>query len=191
MALAEKDKQDLFVAYRLGIVDEEVEYTEPIKVKGQITDTTGSTQTFDFGKTIDYDKIVYFDMDSKTQYIDEYSKIWIGITPTPNDDPNYEIVRYAPISNGMFMLYLNGIPNSYTNIYYLRDEKIYQTTISFDANLLKGSCPLNMYLPIDNDTKVWYREPEDENDNSYQIRLIKKIKKDNCYLLKFEEVING
>lgn len=191
MALAEKDKQDLYVAYRLGVIDEDVEYTNPIKVKGQITDTTGRSQMLDFGKSIDYDKVVYFDIDSKTQYIDEYSKIWIGIIPTPNDDPNYEIVRYTPVSNGMFMLYLNGIPTNNTNIYYLMDEKIYQTTIQFDVNLLKGSIPLNMYLPIDNNTKVWYREPENENDNSYQIRLVNKIKRDNYYLLKFEEVNNG
>ena len=190
MALAEKDKQDVYVAYRLGLIDENVEYTNPIKVKAQITDTTGRSEYFDFGKSIDYDKVAYFDMDSKTQYIDEFSKIWIGFVPTPKDDPNYEIVRYTPISNGMFMLYLNGIPTNNNNIYYYKNEKIYQANIKFDYTTLKGSIPLNMFLPIDNDTKVWYREPEDENDTTYLIRLVNKIKKDNCYLLKFEEVEN-
>ena len=188
MALAEKDKQDIYVSYRLGVNDESVEYTDPIKVRGQITDTTGSSKYTDFGKSIDYDKVIYFDMDAKTQYIDEFSKIWVGFVPTLKDDPNYEIVRYTPIYNGMFMIYVNGIPTNNQDIYYLYNDKIYSIGIKFDSKTLKGSIPLNMYLPIDNDTKIWYREPTDKDDNSYVIKLVKKIKKQDCYLLKFEGV---
>lgn len=130
-------------------------------------------------------------MNSKTQYIDEYSRIWIGIIPVDNDSPNYEITRYTPISKGMFMLYLNGIPTSHNSIYYLYNNKIYETSIKLDIKSLRGSIPLNMFLPIDNDTKIWTRKPESKLDTNNMIRLIDKSKKDSYYLLVFEEVKNA
>ena len=43
-----------------------------------------------------------------------------------------------------------------------------------DLENLKFIVPINMYLPIDFDTKLWYDEPEDVNDTEFLMKLVDK-----------------
>lgn len=188
MTLAKKDLKKLYIAYKIGSVDDNIEYCEPIQVNAVITDVSGSANYKDYGKSLDYDLVLHFEIDSKTQFIDEFTKLWIGITPlSKNDNSNYEIVRCKRLNNIIYV-YANAIAGSNTTIYYLYNNIIYGNEIIFNKETLKGSVPLNKFLPIDNNSIIWYRKPIDENDTSYRIKLVNKIQKDNCYLLSFELV---
>lgn len=188
MYLAKKDLKQIYISYKLGVIEDDVEYTEPIMVEAIITDISGSAKYQDYGKSLDYDLVLHFEKNSKTQFIDEFTKLWIGVNPlSSTNNPNYEIVRCKELGNIIYV-YANAIANSNTTIYYLYNDNIYANEIIFDRETLKGSIPLNKYLPIDNNSVIWYRKPIDKEDESNRLKLTNKIKKGNCYILSFELV---
>lgn len=75
--------------------DEEVEYSDPIKMKAVISMTRGGAESTLFGLNEVYDK--YITLNKEDDVITEQSVLWIGITP---DKPhNYKVYRVAKSLN--------------------------------------------------------------------------------------------
>jgi hypothetical protein len=68
-----------------------VQYSNPIKILGNVSAAQGETQSRQFGESETYDKVIVLD-DPNTP-IDEYSILWVdtrlelvdGVTTTPHD----------------------------------------------------------------------------------------------------------
>lgn len=61
-----------------------VKHGNPIEFSANISAAKGETQTRQFGENVSYDKVIAMDNDSPP--IDEYSILWIDITPELNED---------------------------------------------------------------------------------------------------------
>ena len=79
-----------------------VNYSAIKTVKAYITANKGDASEEMFGKTLDYDNVIYVEKDSD---IDEYSLLWVDASPTPittTSDPvpnDYIVVRVATSLN--------------------------------------------------------------------------------------------
>lgn len=77
---------------RVPVVDEygndtgefDVQHGNPVKSSANISAAKGETQTRQFGENVSYDKVIA--MDNEAPPIDEYSILWIDITPELNAD---------------------------------------------------------------------------------------------------------
>lgn len=74
-------------------------YSKPVKFKIRVSPSKGETEENVFGKSLDYDKVLY--TADKTFPIDEYSILWIDRMPEINPDGStntkhdYEVKRVA------------------------------------------------------------------------------------------------
>ena len=79
-----------------------VNYSAIKTVKAYITANKGDASEEMFGKTLDYDNVIYVEKDSD---IDEYSLLWVDASPTPittTSDPvpnDYIVLRVATSLN--------------------------------------------------------------------------------------------
>lgn len=102
MRCAMRNKTSFYYALYIGqteIIDEygnvtgeySVQYSNPIKILGNVSAAQGETQSRQFGESETYDKVIVLD-DPNTP-IDEYSILWVdtrpelvdGVTTTPHD----------------------------------------------------------------------------------------------------------
>lgn len=68
-----------------------VQYSNPIKILGNVSAAQGETQSRQFGESETYDKVIV--LDNPNTPIDEYSILWVdtrpelvdGVTTTPHD----------------------------------------------------------------------------------------------------------
>lgn len=109
-----RNKRAFYYALYLGqteIIDEygnvtgeySVQYSDPIKMFGNVSAAQGEMQTRQFGESETYDKVIVLD-DPKCP-IDEYSILWVDTRPevvdgvtTPHD---YVVKRVAKSLNGV------------------------------------------------------------------------------------------
>ena len=188
--IAKKDERDLYVAYKLGVNpnDNTIIYSKPILVKGMVIDSNGTMTYEDFGKSFQYDKKVVFEYDKNTRFIDEYSNIWLNKKPLEDgSNANYDVVYKSEIIDGLFTIYINSITNDTSKVYVSYDEEnIIAIQLDLDYENLEAIIRNDMYLPIDNNTKIWLQMPEDINDNINRIVYVKRIDKEDISILKFD-----
>lgn len=95
MRCMERNKVNFYYALftkRVPVVDEygndtgefDVQHGNPVKSSANISAAKGETQTRQFGENVSYDKVIA--MDNEAPPIDEYSILWIDITPELNAD---------------------------------------------------------------------------------------------------------
>lgn len=188
--IAKKDERDLYVAYKLGVNpnDNTIIYSKPILVKGMVIDSNGTMTYEDFGKSFQYDKKVVFEYDKNTRFIDEYSNIWLNKKPLEDgSNANYDVVYKSEIIDGLFTIYINSITNDTSKVYVSYDEEnIIAIQLDLDYENLEAIIRNDMYLPIDNNTKIWLQMPKDINDNINRIVYVKRIDKEDISILKFD-----
>lgn len=90
-----RNKQTFYYAKYLGIeniIDDEgnytgeyaVSYSNPIKVKGNISGNRGETEYSSFGVSENFDRVI--SLDKEYRDIDIHSKLWIDILPIIQED---------------------------------------------------------------------------------------------------------
>lgn len=188
--IAKKDERDLYVAYKLGINpnDNTIVYSKPKLIKGMVIDSNGTMNYEDFGKSFQYDKKIVFEDNKDSRFVDEYSNIWLNKKPLEDgNNANYDVLYKSEIVDGLFTIYIKSITNDTSKLYVSYDEEnIIAIQIDFDYENLEASIRNDMYLPIDNNTKIWLQEPNNINDNSNRIIYSKKIDKENISIIKFD-----
>lgn len=91
-----RNKHAFYAAKYLGkepIIDEngydtgekKLIYSEPVKLYGNISPAKGTTETYQFGTALDYERVIT--LDNPCADIDEYSRLWLDRTP---DDGAYD-----------------------------------------------------------------------------------------------------
>ena len=187
--IAKKDEKELYVAYKLGVEyhDNTVIYSSPKLIKGLVIDSMGSTIYEDFGKTIQYEKRVILEYNEDTKYIDIYSNVWLDKEPLEDgSNANYDIVYKGEVVDGIFPIYLKSISNDTSKIYVsYNNVDIIAIQLDFDFENLIATIKNDMYLPIDERTKIWLQKPDNIDDNFSRIIYLDKEIKENISTIKF------
>lgn len=188
--IAKKDEKELYVAYKLGVEYHEntIIYSTPKLIKGLVIDSMGSTTYEDFGKTLQYEKRVILEYNEDTKYIDIYSNVWLDKEPLEDgSNANYDIVYKGEVIDGIFPIYLKSISNDTSRLYVsYNNVNVIAIDVDFDYEKLIATIRNDMYLPIDENTKVWLQMPDSVNDNVHRITLSKKQEKGNSIILEFK-----
>ena len=189
MAIPSSLLKPIYVAYALGSDGNSVEHDEPIRIHAQIENVSSSILREDVGFVPNYDRLILVPYGDKTKYIDEQSLLWISVEPNANrSNSDYKIERVGDVVDGNFILYCNSLTTNTKPLYYERNSKIYQVKIDFDNANLVAVLPLNKYLPITNQTKVWLTKPTNVDSKTNLIKLTKKETLEKSYKLTFKKV---
>ena len=179
----------IYVSYALGDIDGKVIHDEPHKVYAQIEDVKSLVMREDVGYVPDYDRLITIPYGEKTQFIDEQSLLWISVEPNANkSNMDYKIERVGDVIDGNFILYCNSLTQNTKPLYYEYKGQIYQVKVDFDNGNLVAISPLNKYLPITQDTKVWTTKPVDTNSTKNLLRVVGIRTLTNSVEFKFSKV---
>jgi hypothetical protein len=187
MAVQSSLLKPIYVAYALGDNNGKVGHDEPIQIHAQIEDVRSLVLREDVGFVPDYDRLILVPYGEKTQFIDEQSLLWISVDPNASkSNMDYKIERVGDVIDGNFILYCNSLTPNTKSIYYERSGKIYQVKVDLNKNVVM--LPLNKYLPIDTNTKVWFKKPENAESTDGLVRLVSKQRLEKSYKLTFAKV---
>lgn len=187
MAVQSSLLKPIYVAYALGDIGGKVIHDEPIKVYAQVEDVKSLVLREDVGFVPDYDRLILVPYGEKTQFIDEQSLLWISVEPNAvKSNMDYKIERVGDVIDGNFILYCNSLTPNTKSIYYEKNGKIYQVKVDLNKNVVM--LPLNKYLPIDTNTKVWLKKPENAESTDGLVKLVSKQRLEKSYKLTFAKV---
>ena len=174
--LAKKDSSTIYYAYRLGINSNSQEVFDEVKsVSAFVADKSGTSFDSRMGTETSYDVQFIVNYDDNTSKIDEYTRVWLKMTPRTSDDkPDYEIVSSPERRNGQLLFSCRSTATNKSEFYYEYNGEILRFMAVDDLENLKFIVPINMYLPIDFDTKIWYDEPEDTDDTEFLMEMVDK-----------------
>lgn len=79
-----ESKDELKDEYGNRTGEYKINYTKPIRCKGNISSAQGEIQSRQFGDSVSYDKVIA--LGEVNIPIDEYSILWVDTPPTINDD---------------------------------------------------------------------------------------------------------
>lgn len=191
--IAEKDKTNIYCAYKLGEVNNVTKFTNPVMLRGQFVSLKGSKRSQYYGIDMKYDGIIIFEENADTRYIDEFSKFWIDYNPlNGNVSAQYKSDGVLSPKDGLKTLYVYETIENAHNLWCLyEDGNIYKINVNLiesdnEDYKYKAVIPSNMYVRIDRTTKIWYEEPIDANDTTslLQLSFVEQNKFDVSYYLK-------
>lgn len=189
MAIQSSLLKPIYVAYCLGDIGGKLIHDEPKKVYAQIEDVKSLVLRENVGYIPDYDRLIIVPYGEKTQFIDEQSLLWVDTEPNETrTNMDYKIERVGDVIDGNFILYCKSLTQNTKPLYYEYKGKIYQIKVDFDNGNLVSFLPLNKYLPIDNNTKVWRTKPTSITTTTNLMRLVSKQRVGKSYKLTFEKV---
>lgn len=171
-----KDSIKIYYAYRLGINSNSKEvFSEVQSVIAYLSDRDGSAPDDKFGTDNNYDVSFLIPKTIETQYFDKYTKVWIYSTPqSSGEQADYKIVAEPNIRDGQIYVRCQSVAIDNHNFYYeYNGDVIRFTAIWNEANSVFYT-PSNMYLPIDEETKLWFVEPDSIEDEVGLIKLLSK-----------------
>ena len=189
MAIPSSLLKPIYVAFALGNDGNKVEHDKPIVIHAQVEDVKALISREDVGFVPNYDRLILVPYGEKTQFIDEQSLLWIDVEPNENrSNSDYKIERVGDVVDGNFILYCNSTTPNTKPLYYERNSKIYQVKIDFDNSKLVAIIPINKYLPITNNTKIWTTKPTNIHSTTNLIKLTKKENLGKSYRFTFKKV---
>lgn len=185
-----KEKRPFFFAYRLGTDENgETRYGGLHYSKGQFVDSINNLSSNAYGDKLDYDAYLLFEKDDETKYIDEFTKIWVYALPTSSMTlPDFKILKCGRPTDGIITLYVKSLAQNHDAIWYEYDGEIFETNVDFNKAQLEVVIPNNMYLPIDETTKVWYVQPSDNAATNGLLQLLSRESREQYTVLKFREL---
>lgn len=172
--VSRKDSQEIFYAYRVGVRKDGLEVFGDVKsCLAQVSDLEGSSSPERYGSENNYDLRVIIDANPDVLLIDQYTRIWIYATPIDSTtEPDYYIVRTPQYRNGQIYISCDKVAENSELIYFEHNGEILSTRVDFDfANSVFYTRP-NMYLSIDETTKMWYAEPDDVDTQECLMTLV-------------------
>lgn len=176
-----KDKRTVYIAYRYGIDANGNEvFGDPIEESAIVSLTSGSSPDGKYGTEHDYSYEILFDKNERTKYINLYTRIWVNKIPfSSTDSPDCIISKDPETSDGQILVSCETSAVNESEFYYEFGGKVLSFVARDDLENNRFYTPANMYLPIDNETKMWYLEPVDSNDTENTMRLDKKVENKN------------
>lgn len=189
MAVQSSLLKPIYVAYALGDIGGKVAHDKPIKIYAQVEDVKSLVLREDVGFVPDYDRLILVPYGEKTQFIDEQSLLWISVEPNETkSNMDYKIERVGDVIDGNFILYCNSLTPNTKPLYYEKNNTIYQVKIDFDNSNMVALVPINKYLPIEKNTKIWTTKPTSVETKTNLLRLVSKQRLEKSYKLTFAKV---
>lgn len=190
--IAEKNKTNIYCSYKIGELNKITKYTTPIMLSGQFVSLKGNKSPQYYGIDMKYDGIIIVEENNQTVYLDEFTKIWINNEPVENSSADYKIQEILPPKDGLKTIYVSSTVKNNSNLWCLyEDGNIYKIDCQLFENnnneyKYNAVFPINTYLEINYNTKIWYEEPIDKNDTNslLELALIKQNKFNVVYCLK-------
>lgn len=171
-----KDKRTVYIAYRYGIDEKGNEvFSDPIEQGAIISLTNGSSPDGRYGTDHNYSYEILFDKNEKTKYINLYTRIWVNKIPfNSTDAPDCIITKDPETANGQILVSCETSAVNESEFFYEFNGKVLRFVARDDLENNRFYTSANVYLPVDIDTKMWYIEPEDINDEYSTMRLVEK-----------------
>lgn len=171
-----KDSITIYYAYRLGINSNGKEIFDDVReTTAYVSDRDGLAPDSHFGTDNDYSLAFLITENENTRYFDKYTKVWIYSSPISSDEQADYKITAEPISrDGQLYVKCESIAVDHHDFYYLKDEVIINFTVVWDEENSTFYTPRNMYLPLDEETKLWYVEPDNVEDEVGLIKLVEK-----------------
>lgn len=182
-----KESKPFYYAYKVGKDGNNICYGEIIKAEGHFTSYNGSLNVNYYGEEISYNATLV--LQDKIKYIDNFTKIWYGITPLNNEEsPTHTVVRKGEVYNGLYTIYLQSNISNKNNLWVEYKDKIIEIDIDFDYDELVGKVSKDTYCPIDYLVNVWITKPQDITSIENKIELTYKKETDEGVILYFKKV---
>ena len=182
-------KKPIYVAYAIGSIDGKIEYSEPTLIYAQTENVNSVIVRSDLGIVPNYDRTILVPFGEKSQFIDEQTLIWVDVEPNSNkNNCDYKIERVGDVIDNNFVIYCNSTTPNTKSLYYEYNGKIYQVKVDLDKENLTVIVPLNKFIAINTNTKVWLTKPTSNNSTVNLIKLIKKERLPKSYKLIFKKV---
>lgn len=177
--MVREDYYPLLVKYVISTTvgnSENANYSDWNTIYALKENPTGYVERLSYGITFDYDKLIIVDASEKTRKIKSNSIFLINEFPTSNfENGNYYVTKLFPEYQGKIMIALKSANNySLPRIYYFDSAKneIFAYQLNFDLKTLKGYVGKYEDLPFTSQSKIWYREPTDENDTEFMLSFV-------------------
>lgn len=182
--LSLKDTSTIYYAYRLGFNARNQEvFGDVNEVVALVSDRSGNVSDSRMGTETSYDLQFIVNEDDDTAKINEYTRVWVKMSPRTSDDkPDYEIVAKPKSRNGQILVSCRSTATNSSEFYYEYNGEVLRFMAVDDLENSKFLVPKNTYLPIDFDTKVWYDYPEDIDSTDYMLE-IEGIGEDDGYIV--------
>lgn len=173
---ARKDSITIYYAYRLGINEDGIErFGNTKSVLAYADDRSGTAPDSVFGTDNNYSLQLLIPVTEATRYFDKYTKIWVRSTPKSSDDQADYKIQAEPLErDGQIYVQLQSIAVDHRDLYYLYNGEIITFSAIWNDEQHKFYTPTNMYLPIDKKTKMWYEQPENEDDENGRLTFKSK-----------------
>jgi hypothetical protein len=187
--LKKSDKSEVYFAYRLGLDNGTPFYGDILETEGQFVSFDRYVKTELYGKELNYNALILFEINDKSQFFDEFTKFWIKSKPlSVETTTNYVVNSVSKPENGLITIYLRSLTTNNSSLWYEYKGKIIETQMQFDENTLTAIAPPNMYLPWKETTKIWYEEPDNATTKTALLRIVKKDITDLGTTFKFRRV---
>lgn len=169
-----KDCSTIYYAYRLGFNARNQEvFGDVNEVVALVSDWSGNATDSRMGTENSYDLQFLVSRDEKTAKIDEYTRVWINMSPRTSDDkPDYEIVMKPTSRDGQVLVSCRSTATNNSEFYYEYNGEVLRFMAVDDLENYKFLVPRNIYLPIDFDTKVWYDYPDDTDSTENMLEIV-------------------
>lgn len=174
--IPKKDCIKIYYAYRLGIDQNGVQQFGAIKsCDAYFSDRSGGFEYAQYGSELNYGTQLILQDSEATRYFDEYTKIWVFSTPISSDEqPDYLIKGEPKLRDGQLMFSCDSVAVNNRQLYYQYGTSIIRFTAIFNENAGVFYTPVNMFLPIDKTTKMWFTEPDDVDTNEDVMYFVSK-----------------
>lgn len=180
----------IYIANALGVDEKgKMGYDTPITIDAQVGDKLSYVLRDVYGTILDYDRKIVVPFGGNVKFINEQSVLWIDTVPNAErSNMDYKIERCGDVVNGNLTLYCKSLIGNIGILYYEYKNKIYETKIDFNLDLMSAIIPLNKYLPITTESNIWLNRPENVDDLTNKIKFVKKVNIGNSYRLVFKRV---
>lgn len=187
----EKDKRTVYIAHRYGFDKNGNEiYGNPIEQRAVVSLYSGNSEDDRFGTDHNYSFRILFDVNSETKYINLNTRIWLNTTPiNSTDKPDCEISKEPEFADGQVLVSCNSTSVNETEFFYEYEGRVLSFVAKDDLENNRFFTNANVYLPIDNETKMWYLEPADIYDDYGTMTLINKTERYN--IIEYEVELDG
>ena len=183
-------KKPIYVAYPIGSIDGKIEYCEPILIYAQTENVQSIISREVVGIVPNYDRLILVPFGEKSQFVDEQTLLWVDVEPNAKrSNCDYKIERVGDVIDNNFIIYCNSLTPSTKSLYYEYNQKVYQVKVDLDKDNLTAIVPLNKFLPIKSNTKVWLTKPTNTESKTNLVKLVRKEQLQKSYKLTFKKVV--
>ena len=171
-----KDRRTVYIAHRYGLDRNGNEiFGSPIEKKAVVSLYGGESPDAEYGTAHEFSFEILFDKDKDTKFVNLYTRVWLNTIPLDStDSPDCIITSPPQEANGQILVSCTSTAVNESEFFYEVGGKILSFVARDDLENNKFYTAPNVYLPVDNSTKMWYLEPVDIDDEECSMRFVEK-----------------